>query len=263
MAPDVVSAPTSDAVPDFVQMFENISECTVKNSRILLEMYPGREPEVIEIEEGKGRKGGKRKRTKETAAQAEPKKKRQTGYLMFSSQERPKLPDGLDPRAKMTAIADLWKQLSDEEKEAWKSMATEANNAAEPLEAGEMQVETVQAPAPAPAPAAGASSSSSGPGVKEKQKKKQKKDEAAPETPAPLTPAPVASPALAPVPTPAPSEEDIAAKKRRKAEKKAKKEAAAAAAAAAAAVAQSATPSVEGEKKKKKKKNKEAAAVVN
>eukprot|EP00966_Prymnesium_polylepis_P168062 3885525-Prymnesium_polylepis.1 len=59
--PPVDSAPVQNSAPELMQMYQNIAECLNTNSRLVLEMYPEREPEVIELS-GKGsrkrKKGG-------------------------------------------------------------------------------------------------------------------------------------------------------------------------------------------------------------
>ena len=84
----------------------------------------------------KGKKEKKEKKVK-SDDEEKPKKKRISGYILFSKAMREdvktKLEEGSDEKVKSTVIMQelgkMWKALSDEEKEQWNAKATELKEA--------------------------------------------------------------------------------------------------------------------------------------
>jgi hypothetical protein len=191
-------------------MFANVASCMAQNSKLLLELHPERQ---AKLSDSVGKKGKKRKAAEVDGA---PKKKRTTGYLMFTIQERKNLASGMKPSETMKELGVKWQALTEEQRKGWSAKALAEN------QAGEGGAPELNVPAPASAPAEG---------EKKKKKKKKKKDAAAP----------------AAVPA---ANADEAERKQRKEEKKRKK------AAAATGVAVATGEDGEKKKKKKKDKDK-------
>ena len=88
-------------------------------------------------QEDKSKKPKKAKKTKDESSDDEkPKKKRTSGYILFSNATRDEVRDNLtkdDEKPKNTDImkelARLWKDLSDEDKEPWNAKAKELKEA--------------------------------------------------------------------------------------------------------------------------------------
>jgi len=88
-------------------------------------------------QEDKSKKPKKAKKTKDESSDDEkPKKKRTSGYILFSNATRDEVRDSLtkdDEKPKNTDImkelARLWKELSDEDKEPWNAKAKELKEA--------------------------------------------------------------------------------------------------------------------------------------
>jgi len=90
--------------------------------------------ETKTTEDKQPKKPKKEKKTKkdDSSDDEKPKKKRVSGYILFSNATRQELRDQLadgDEKPKNTDImkelARLWKELSDEEKESWNAKAKE------------------------------------------------------------------------------------------------------------------------------------------
>ena len=82
------------------------------------------------------KKPKKTKKPKEDSDDEQPKKKRTSGYILFSNATRDEVKDklmvdGEKPKNTdiMKELARLWKELSDEDKEPWNAKATEIKNA--------------------------------------------------------------------------------------------------------------------------------------
>ena len=93
-----------------------------------------------ETQDKKEKKSKKTKKVKEESSDDEkPKKKRTSGYILFSNATRDEVRDKLcadlpdDEKPKNTDIvkelARLWKELSDEDKEPWNAKAKEIKEA--------------------------------------------------------------------------------------------------------------------------------------
>lgn len=84
------------------------------------------------VEEKPVKKGGKKAKKDEAKSDpAEPKKKRTSGYILFSNANRDevkeRLAEGAEEKPKNTEVmkelARLWKELDDDEKAVWNSKA--------------------------------------------------------------------------------------------------------------------------------------------
>ena len=92
-------------------------------------MIEGEIPEDAQLSgSGSSANGRRRLLKRKQADDSQPKKKRPlTAYLLFSGSVRPavkaSLPSDAKPPQVMKACADRWKQLSADEKDAWKQQA--------------------------------------------------------------------------------------------------------------------------------------------
>eukprot|EP00325_Prymnesiales_sp_UTEX-LB-985_P031336 CAMPEP_0174717374 /NCGR_PEP_ID=MMETSP1094-20130205/26395_1 /TAXON_ID=156173 /ORGANISM="Chrysochromulina brevifilum, Strain UTEX LB 985" /LENGTH=182 /DNA_ID=CAMNT_0015917293 /DNA_START=75 /DNA_END=623 /DNA_ORIENTATION=+ len=170
------------------QALRNAAHAIAANGLLISYMIEGEIPEDAQLSgSGSSANGRRRLLKRKQADDSQPKKKRPlTAYLLFSGSVRPavkaSLPSDAKPPQVMKACADRWKQLSADEKDAWKQQANnlatanEASPDAPPSADAEDQLDADDALAAAPASTRAAEPEAS---ELERKKKKKKKKAAA------------------------------------------------------------------------------------